>query len=270
MNSAVSYVEPGAQTLRDDNASRVEVRKLTCLDGDRAALDDVSFAVPAGTTLAVLGPPRSGKTTLFRCLLGLGKTYSGSCLIGGVSTKDAGARAVSELAAFIPEPRRTPFNFSVYDMARMGTRGRDGGARAVRALDRMGLLELKDRGFMDISAGERQLVLMAGSLARDVKAILLDEPALGLDYGSRIRVLSRARSLAREGRAVLISTQSPEEAFRFSDSVLALRNGVVVGSGPSSEALSPELIGALFSVKAEIVCEGGDESRACVPTMYYD
>ena len=98
----------------------IEVQKLSFSYGDRQVLQDISFRVEQGEFLSILGPNGVGKSTLFRCVLGLLSGYTGTVLVGGADARTLSVREMAKRIAYIPQSSRPVFNFSVEDIVLMG------------------------------------------------------------------------------------------------------------------------------------------------------
>lgn len=233
----------------------IEVADLSFSYGDRLILDGISFVAKDKELLSILGPNGTGKSTLFRCILGLLSKYKGKALLNGMDIRNLGIREMAKVIAYIPQSHYPSFNYTVFDMVLMGTTVQVSTLSspctkqrklAESALERLGIPHLKQRGYTQISGGERQLVLMARALVQEAKILILDEPTANLDFGNQIRVLTQIKSLAKEGYTIIQSTHNPDQTFLFSDRVMAMKDGKVLALGTPSEVLTPELIQQLL------------------------
>lgn len=220
-------------------------------------LKGVSFEVPEGVFLSVLGPNGVGKSTLFRCLLGAQRDYTGSILVDGADMRTLSARERAKRIAYIPQTHRPTFGYTVLDTVLMGTtrqlspfaepkQSQIGLAR--RSMERMGVSHLAERNFAHLSGGEQQLVLVARAISQQSDILIMDEPTASLDYGNQLRVLEQVKGLAGEGYTVLLSTHNPQHALSFADSVLALSGGSVAAFGPAGTVLTGELMKTLYRI----------------------
>jgi len=254
----------------------IEVKNVSFSYDKRPVLREVCFQAVPGEMLCVLGPNGVGKSTLFNCILGILKPQSGDIMLEGQDVQDFSARELAKKIAFVPQSHAPTFNYSVFDMVLMGTTAHVGGTSspgaketklAEDALERVGISHLKRRGYMQISGGERQLSLIARALAQQASLVIMDEPTANLDYGNQLRILIRVKELVKSEKLTVIqSTHNPDHVFLFADKVLALIDGQVAAMGAPGEALTEELIEALYGVKVRLdKLPGG--STACRPVL---
>ena len=252
----------------------IEVRHLSFSYGSRQVLRDVSFSVGKGRLLSVLGPNGVGKSTLFRCILGLLHGFQGEITVDGTAVSTLGARELARKVAYIPQSNYPAFQYSVFDMVLMGTTAQSRGfsppgpnqeAAALEALERLDISHLADRSYTRLSGGERQLVLIARALAQQSTVLLMDEPTANLDYGNQIRVLTKVRALADAGYTIVQSTHNPEQSYLFSHQILAMKDGQVLAHGAPGEVMNEDLIKALYGIDAEVVPLRDGRMRVCIP-----
>ena len=242
--------------------------------GDHQVLKGVSYEAELGQFISVLGPNGVGKSTLFRCMLGLLEPTGGSVTIDGQNIAEMTAAELSRHVAYIPQSHNPVFNFSVFDMVLMGTTaqlsrfaspGKQQEHLAEAALERMGIAHLRNRGCGNISGGERQLVLIARAIAQQAKILVMDEPSANLDFGNKLRVMKTVKSLTDDGYTVIQSTHDPVQAYLYSDKILALYGGKVLAWGTPQETISNSLISTLYGVDVEVCSMRDDAIRVCVP-----
>jgi len=252
----------------------IKTEDLTFSYENHEVLTGVSFEADYGTFVSVLGPNGVGKSTLFRCMLGLLQPSRGHTYIDGTDIAAFSAAQMAKSVAYIPQSHSPVFNFSVFDMVLMGTTSQLGkfsspGAlqkkRAKEALERLDIAHLTDRGYRNISGGERQLVLIARAIAQQAKILIMDEPSANLDFGNRIKVMDEVKSLSREGYTVIQSTHDPEQAYQYSDRILAMYGGSVLAYGTPVETVTDDIMSTLYSRQVEVCSLKGDAIRVCVP-----
>ena len=241
---------------------------------NKPVLHDVSFKLKEHSMLCVLGPNGVGKSTLFNCILGLLPRFTGEILVQGRNVRTYRPYELAREIAYVPQSHFPTFNFSALDMVLMGTTSQIGFTSvpgkqqlflAREAMERVGISELEERGFMQISGGERQLVLVARALAQKARILVMDEPTANLDYGNQLRVLSQVKGLSREGYTIVQSTHNPDQAFMFADHVLALWEGKVLSYGTPQEMISEGLIKQLYGVDIELQRLYEGKISVCIP-----
>ena len=235
----------------------LEVRHLSFSYGEHEVLKDISFDLQPGEFLSVLGPNGVGKSTLFRCILGLLADYKGEILSNNDDLRRMPRREMARRIAYIPQINRPTFGYTVLDTVLMGTTrqvsmfsqpGREQIAAAHKALERVGAAHLTERDFSFLSGGEQQLVLVARAIAQQADILIMDEPTSALDFGNQLRILQLVKELASEGYGVLLSTHNPQHALSFATRILALSEGKVAALGKAEEVLTPELVKQLYNV----------------------
>ncbi|QEE62663.1 metal ABC transporter ATP-binding protein [Salinibacterium sp. dk2585] len=236
----------------------MEVRGLNVSYERVRALVDVDITLLAGRVIGLLGMNGSGKSTLFGALMGSVRPSSGRIrLFGG----DPAAARKANLVSYVPQSELVDWDFpvSVADVVMMGRYGRQGWTRRVRpadrtavadALERVGLTELADRQIGELSGGQRKRVFVARGIAQEAQLLLLDEPFAGVDKGSERTIVTLLRSLADEGRSILISTHDLAGVPELCDEVVLLQNRVLFHGSPA-EALTPERLALAFGLGVE-------------------
>ena len=253
---------------------RLRVDDLHFTYGSHEVLKGISFGGEDSGFVSLLGPNGAGKSTLFKCMLGLLEPSAGSVHICGRHIRNKPAAELSHRVAYIPQSHNPVFNFSVFDMVLMGTTaqlapfaspGKEQERLAEEAMERIGIAHLRDRGCANISGGERQLALIARAIAQQAKILVMDEPSASLDYGNKLRVMETVKTLTHEGYTVIQSTHDPDQAYLYSDQILALYDGKILACGTPRETISSELISTLYGVDVEVCSMHRDDVRVCIP-----
>jgi ABC-type Mn2+/Zn2+ transport system ATPase subunit len=230
----------------------LEVRDLTAgYPGQPPAIEGVDIRVPIGEIVGLVGPNGAGKSTLFKAILGLVDPIRGEARAFGRPVRDARAEI-----AYMPQLEEVDWDFpvTVRDVVRMGGyRGlrpfarwsRDQDRAADDAIERVGLAGLAGRQVGQLSGGQRRRVLMARSIARGARLLLLDEPFAGLDAAVQHDLLEILDALVQEGRSVLIATHDLSCVASCSDDVVCL-NHRVIATGSPADVLTEEVLGRTF------------------------
>jgi ABC-2 type transport system ATP-binding protein len=208
----------------------VEVAGLTKMFGSVKAVDDLTFSVQPGAVTGFLGPNGAGKTTTLRCLLGLVTPTAGTATIGGRPYRDLDdplgtVGAALEAASFHPG-RSARAHLQVMVLGA----GLDP-ARADAMLAQVGLSEVADKRVGGYSLGMRQRLGLAAALLGDPRVLILDEPANGLDPAGIAWLRTFLRTLAQEGRTVLVSSHVLSEVQQTVENVVVLSRGRLIKQG---------------------------------------
>ncbi|MEV6907091.1 phosphonate ABC transporter ATP-binding protein [Amycolatopsis sp. NPDC051071] len=229
----------------------VELEGLTKRFGAQTALDDVSFRLPPGQLLGVVGLSGSGKSTLLRLLNGLHKPTSGRVRVLGVDVADARSsslRALRRQVGFIFQQFNLVDRVSCLENVLSGALGRLIGPRlgvgmysktmrqeAVDHLERVGLAHKAFQRADTLSGGEQQRIAIARSLMQRPRLLLADEPVASLDPESSVEVMDILRRICTEEHfTVVCSLHQVEMALGWADRVIGLRAGQVVLDSPSA------------------------------------
>lgn len=210
--------------------------------GGVPALDDVSFTLPAGHTLALFGPNGSGKTTLLKVLAGLIKPNLGHAGVQGGRGAIGWIGHQSLLYGQLTVRENLRFWGSLY---RVRTPVLD--ARIASLTARVDLREQLDRRVGTLSRGQTQRAAIARALIHDPSVLLLDEPFTGLDRvaASELTALVKEFAGAGEGRATILVTHNVEEGTDLATDVAVLKTGRLVAFMPRN-ARTAEQIGARY------------------------
>ncbi len=219
-------------------------RDLAFSYGERRVLGGIDLEVRPGEVVALVGATGSGKTTLARLLAGIAESKSGELTaLGQDLATAAGRRAASGRIGFVMQrPERQLFAQTVAEDVAFGPRNLglsedDVQARVEAAFAGLGIAPLAGRSPFELSGGQQRLVALAGVLALEPEAWVMDEPLAGLDAAARERVLALIDGLARQGRAVVVVTHDMDQAASATR-VLAMGEGAIALEGTPDEVFS--------------------------------
>jgi len=212
----------------------LEVEGLTVQYGGVVAVSDVSLRVPAGAIIGLIGPNGAGKTSAIDAVTGFAKA-SGSVTLDG--TRIDGLPTHQRVRRGLA---RTFQQLELYDdltveenvsAAAFGVRGEARRGAVQRALDLVGIADLRGRDAGDLSQGQRQLVSIARACAADPKVILLDEPAAGLDTTESKWLGDRIRNISANGTGILLVDHDVALVLDICDYIYVLDFGEVIAEG---------------------------------------
>ena len=247
--------------------------------GAKPLLRDVSFEMDSGQPLCLLGPNGTGKTTLLRCLLGLERLAQGRVEVNGRDLARLSPAEAARAMAYVPQDTAAVFPFLAFDVVLMGRTPHlrfmasptCGDHRCVHeALALVGIAQLAERRFNELSGGERQLVLIARALAQGSGILVMDEPCAGLDLGNQTRLIGVIRDLARDGYSILLTTHLPDHAFAVCGQVALLKDGRLRGPAAPEALLTADALGALYGTAVDVIRVPAGRAQGqvlCVPVM---
>lgn len=217
------------------SAASLAVEAITAGYGQTRVVEDVSFTVPAGGRLAILGRNGVGKSTLLAALMGLARCRSGRILLDG---NDVMAMKTSQRAqlglGLVPQTRDVFRSLSVEEnlVAGLKERGRDALDEAYALFPRLG--ERRRQPASLLSGGEQQMLSIARTVLGQPRAILLDEPLEGLAPVVCDEVMTALHALTESGTltAILVEQQI-DRAMDFASDTLIMDRGMIVWSGTS-------------------------------------
>lgn len=223
----------------------INVEDMTVAYQVKPVLWDVDFHVPEGVLMAIVGPNGAGKSTLIKAMLGLLQPVSGSARFWGLAYKDARKRI-----GYVPQRGSVDWDFptTVIDVVCMGRYGAAGwikriGRRdkdlALEALDKVGMLEFKDRQISQLSGGQQQRVFLARALVQDADLYFMDEPFQGVDARTEKAVIDILKALRDSGKTVVVVHHDLQTVAEYFDWVTLL-NVQVIASGPTFEVFTDE------------------------------
>lgn len=241
----------------------------------RQVLFNVSFALHAGTVLAVIGPNGAGKSTLIRALSGIIPLQSGNISIMGRDLAKMTPGDLAHLMAVVPQARMLPPAFTAWETVLLGRTpylnwlghsSYQDEEIAHQAMERTHTLELSERRVGELSGGEQQRLLLARALAQTTSILLLDEPTTHLDIQHQIDLLKQVSVLAhRDHLAVLIVMHDLNLVARYADKVALFVEGYLAALGEPGDVLTAECLSQAYQIPLQVISPDQQGHRFIVP-----
>ncbi|MFW5828385.1 MAG: ABC transporter ATP-binding protein [Alkalispirochaeta sp.] len=255
-------------TMLHDTEPAVTIQDLWFqYDGARASvLNGLTTTIRPRVVTAILGPNGVGKTTLLNVLLGWLRPHRGELRIFGRPLATLSRRAMGQTLSLLPQEEHIPFEYSVAEYVLLGRTPYLSPLAAPSALDReiahnalrtVGLHDHLETPITDISGGERQLVMLARSLAQNPQILLMDEPTSHLDLANKRRLATLVRSLTSGDTTVIFTTHDPEFAAVCADELLLVCDGKLLAHGPIPETMTAPLLSRLFGIPVTVTTVEG-------------
>ncbi|RBQ21070.1 Fe(3+)-dicitrate ABC transporter ATP-binding protein [Spongiactinospora rosea] len=256
--------------------ARLTAREITLGYGERVVSAGLNVAVPDGAFTAVVGANASGKSTLLRALVRLLRPEAGAVLLDGKDVRGYRPKAIAREVAFLPQNLLAPENIVA---RRLVARGRyphqtplstwsPADERAVTdAMAAAGVTDLADRPVTELSGGQRQRVWMAMVLAQETGHLLLDEPTTFLDIAHQYQLLALLARLRDQGRTIVAVLHDINQACRYADHIVAMKDGKIVAEGAPGEVIDAALVEDVFGLPCVVVPDPVTGTPMVVPTL---
>ncbi len=220
----------------------IEVSDLRKEYGELVAVDDISFVAEPGAIFGLLGPNGAGKSTTIGCISGLLRPTRGAVRLLDKDALHDGPAARRELG-IVPQELALYEDISAlenlaYWGGAYGLRGRELKARAEEVLELTGLADRAKDAVKKYSGGMKRRLNFACGIVHRPKVLLLDEPTVGVDPQSRVRLLELVREQASSGTTVLYTTHYMEEAESLCDRLAIVDHGKIIAAGSLDELRS--------------------------------
>ncbi|MEG3755809.1 manganese/iron ABC transporter ATP-binding protein [Psychromonas arctica] len=217
------------------------------------AIHNASFSLPKGSITALVGINGSGKSTIFKSIMGLVSLKTGSVNILGLSVKQA---LKSNIVAYVPQSEEIDWDFPILveDVVMMGRYGHMNMLRMSSAKDRemvdqalrrVNMQDYRHRQIGELSGGQKKRIFLARALAQESQVILLDEPFTGVDVKTEEHIMQLLKVLREEGKVILVSTHNLGSIPEFCDRTVFI-NRTVLDEGQTGKVFTPDNIQKAF------------------------
>ena len=213
------------------------VQGLSAGYGKAKVLENLSFSLEPGCLMGILGSNGCGKTTLMKAICGI-LPHEGTCVLEGVALEGLTARQVAKRISYIPQRSGIGIDMTALDVVLMGFNPRLGLleqptktmiAEAEAALEQVGLPDMGDNNYLNLSEGQKQLCILARTMVSGSRLLLLDEPESALDFRHRYRMLDLVRSwVGKTNGGAVVTLHDPVLALNRCDRLMVLKDGGIL------------------------------------------
>ncbi|TKC14883.1 ABC transporter ATP-binding protein [Robertmurraya kyonggiensis] len=242
--------------------------------GERFIVKELSVAIPDHKITTIIGPNGCGKSTLLKAITRIIPHQSGAVLLDGENIAKENTKELAKKMAILPQTPESASGLTVGELVSYGRFPYQKGFGRLSkkdyeaidwALEVTGTIDFKYRPVDALSGGQRQRVWIAMALAQETDIIFLDEPTTYLDMAHQLEVLELLQKLNREqGRTIVMVLHDLNQAARFADYLIALKDGEVVKAGNCEEVINHEVLKKVFHIDAEIGRDPRTNKPMCV------
>ncbi len=226
----------------------LEVKNIYCGYNGVDVVKDISFKVNRGENICIVGPNGCGKSTLLKAIANL-ISFKGNILLDGKDTASLKRKELATKVSLMTQSSSILFPYSIYETVSLGRYAHLNGVFSRlskndeeiinKSLEKVGILDIKDKLISELSGGQLQRVFLARAFAQDPDVILLDEPTNHLDLRYQIEILDYLKLWAKENNKIVVAVLHDLNLVQnFGDKVLMLKDGTLINNGDTREVLN--------------------------------
>jgi iron complex transport system ATP-binding protein len=231
----------------------------------KKVLDNITAEYDGPQLVAILGPNGVGKSTLIHCIDRILKPNAGHVFIDGKDSYEYHMKEMAQKVGYVPYASSDVFPMSVVDAVLLGRHPhsnwkstREDVKLVFSMLKRLGIDDLADCKFNELSAGQHQKVMLARGLVQQPEIILLDEPTANLDVKHQLGVTKLLRDISHDdGVLVIMICHDLNIASKYADSILMMKDGTIYAAGTPEEVLIEENIREVYDVECRVIEDEG-------------
>ena len=218
-------------------------------------LNSIFVEFASNEITGILGCNGSGKSTLLDCIMRLNNNYSGEILLHDKNVKGYSLNCYSKLIAYLPQSINKAIDFKVKDFLLFGRAPylltcevprKEDYERVCVYAERIGIIDLINKNFNELSGGEKELVRIAKTLMQETEIILLDEPTASLDFGNQYKILDLLTELKKGGKTIIFTIHNPKQLLEYDFNVVVLNKAKIIAQGLANDVISDEIIKMIY------------------------
>lgn len=261
-------------SVTDTTTARLRAEDLTIGYDGRVVSEHLGVEIPAGSFTVIVGPNACGKSTLLRAFARLLKPRTGQVLLDGRAITELPTKEIARRLGLLPQTSIAPDGIRVSDLVARGRHphqtilrqwSHDDQTAVADALAATGTTELAGRLVDELSGGQRQRVWVAMLLAQESPTMLLDEPTTFLDIAHQYDLLRLFHGLHQQGRTIVAVLHDLNQAARFADHMIMMRDGRIVASGAPASIVTADRVQEVFGLDCSIIPDPHTGTPLVVP-----
>ncbi|MFP3396703.1 ABC transporter ATP-binding protein [Brevibacterium sp. H602] len=244
-------------------ASPLIAESLDLAYDQRQIVSDLDVSIPDGKFSIIVGPNACGKSTLLRALARLLPPAKGTVLLDGNNIEKMKTKKIAQRLGLLPQSSIAPDGITVAELVSRGRHPHQSFLRQWTDADEAAVLsalratnteDLSSRLVDELSGGQRQRVWVAMVLAQETSLLLLDEPTTFLDVAYQIELLDLFSQLNHEyGHTLVAVLHDLNQACRYADEIIAMKNGSIVAQGAPETIITSELVNEVFGIDCTVI-----------------
>lgn len=251
----------------------ISTENLSIAYANNTIIADLTLTIPRGKVTALIGPNGCGKSTLLKGLSRINKIQSGKILLNGKPLHHFKDKELARELSILPQILVAPEGVSVQRLVEYGRSpylshwgklGDEDKKIVARAMHDTGITELASESLDSLSGGQRQRAWIAMVLAQNTQIVMLDEPTTYLDLAHQIELMKLIRAMNDRGKTVIVVLHDLNQACRYCDHLLVLKEGKLVAQGAPESIFTEQLLSDVFSLQAKVVSDPIASTPMCV------
>ena len=249
----------------------IKIADISCGYDQHEVISRLSLELQRSSFSVIVGPNGAGKSTLLYAIMGFIALKSGSISIEGKDLQQYARRELAKIIAYVPQETIFQFDYSVRDIVLMGrfpilqvmqSYGEEDRASVDMVLEQLGLYNLKDRYFSQLSGGEKQRVLIARALVQETDYIFLDETLSQLDINHQVEIMQLLRQIHKESeKSILLISHNLNLAANYAENMIFIKSGAIIGNGTPDEMMTEDMLQRLFEIDLQTMINPQTQRR---------
>ena len=243
----------------------IELKELCCGYGKKEVVSGVNEKIEGGSITSIVGPNGCGKSTLLETAAGLMSPISGSVIINGQDIHGMKPKKRAELVSMLSQ-QKNPGMLTVRALTFHGRFPYLGYPRKYterdydiveKAMETAGVSDIANKSLSELSGGQQQKAYIAMMLAQDTEIVFMDEPVTFLDINYQLELMEIIKDMKKNGKTIVMIIHDLNLAMRYSDKIIAMKNGKTVCSGRTEEIYEKGIFDGIFGIRTHFSGDDG-------------